>query len=198
LLAQRGRLVVLALLNAHFGERNPWLCKRRVLASRAFQDQRRLLEPPCGAQIVPEHNGVLRCELSFLVEGAQVRDREVVASRGGVGDCPGAAGHEQTWIIGKYGGQLPNRKLRLGARRRHAAIEAWQHTDAVLWVALRSSGVTGDAGSAHIPERAQPLGRLCVNRRRRGWRGCTEQRLIELALQLVRTRVLLLDPILRF
>src|SRR5689334_23794342 len=88
----------------------------------------------------PEHNGVFRCELSVLVEGAQVRDREIVTPGGGVGDRPGSASHEQTWILREYGGQLPNRKLGLGARRRHAAVQAWQYADALLWVALRRTG----------------------------------------------------------
>src|SRR6266513_4088456 len=55
-LAQRGRLVVLVLLDAHLGERNQGLRKRRVLAFGAFEDQVRFLEAAGEPKIVAQHD----------------------------------------------------------------------------------------------------------------------------------------------
>ena len=89
--ARRGRLIVFAFTDMHFGQRDQGLRKCRVLASGAFEDEDRFLQTAREPEVVAEHDRVFRRELSFLVEQAQVVDRELMPACGGIGDRASAS-----------------------------------------------------------------------------------------------------------
>ncbi|PYR14946.1 MAG: hypothetical protein DMF94_33490 [Acidobacteria bacterium] len=194
-LAQRRGLVVPVLLDAHLDERNQGLRKRRVLACGAFEDQGRFLEAAGEPKIVAEHDGIFRCELSFLVESTEVRDGEVVTAGGRIGHGARAAGHEHARILAEHGGQLSNGKRGLRTRRGHGAVETREKADAVFGIAKRCTGGTRGAASARIAECAQPLGCVGVDGRRGNGNGCSTNHLIELATEVACGRLVLIQTV---
>ena len=111
--------------------------KLRVLARHALENGGRLSGPAGEPQVVPEHDRIFRREQAVLFQPAQVRHRELVPSRGRERDRTGAPGHEQSRVFVQHGGELADGELRVGARRRHAAIERPQKMHAILGVAER-------------------------------------------------------------
>ena len=142
-LARRGRFIVFAFTNTNFGQRDQGLRKRRVLASGAFEDEDRFLQTAREPEVVAEHDGVFRRELSFLVEQAQVVDRELMPACGGIGHRASASGHEQTRVFLEHRGQFSDGELGLRSRGGHAAIEPRQKTNTIFELGSRRTAPRG-------------------------------------------------------